>query len=74
MMIKELDRIILTRDIPENNLKMGDIGIVVLIHDKSAGYEVEFSTLDGDTISVVSLNSEDVREIRKHEIAHARVI
>ncbi|HAX48783.1 MAG TPA: DUF4926 domain-containing protein [Ignavibacteria bacterium] len=73
-MIKELDRIILTRDIPENNLKKGDIGIVVLIHDKSLGYEVEFSTLDGDTLSVVTLNSEDVREIRKHEIAHARVI
>ncbi|MBE2227620.1 MAG: DUF4926 domain-containing protein [Ignavibacteria bacterium] len=73
-MIKELDRIILTRDIPENNLKKGDIGIVVLIHDKSLGYEVEFSTLDGDTISVVTLNSEDVRKIRKREIAHARVI
>lgn len=73
-MIKELDRIILTRDIPENNLKKGDIGIVVLVHANSKGFEVEFSTLDGDTISVVTLNSEDVREIRKHEIAHARVI
>jgi len=73
-MVKELDRIILTKDIPESKLKQGDIGIVVLIHDKSAGYEVEFSTLDGDTISLVTLNSEDVREIRKHEIAHARVI
>lgn len=73
-MIKELDRVILNRDIPENHLKKGDIGIVVLIHNKSAGYEVEFSTLDGNTITVVTLNSEDVREIRKHEIAHARVI
>lgn len=73
-MIKELDRIILTRDIPENNLKKGDLGIIVMVHDNSRGFEVEFSTLDGDTISVVTLNSEDVREIRKHEIAHARVI
>ncbi len=73
-MIKELDRVILTRDIPENNLKKGDLGIVVLVHANSKGYEVEFSTLDGDTITVVTLNSEDVREIRKHEIAHARVI
>ena len=73
-MIKELDRVILNRDIPENHLKKGDIGIVVLIYNKSAGYEVEFSTLDGNTITVVTLNSEDVREIRKHEIAHARVI
>ncbi len=73
-MIKELDRIILTRDIPENNLKKGDLGIVVMVHANSKGFEVEFSTLDGITISVVTLNSEDVREIRKHEIAHARVI
>ncbi len=73
-MIKELDRVILTRDIPENNLKKGDLGIVVMIHSSTKGFEVEFSTLDGDTITVVTLNSEDVREIRKHEIAHARVI
>lgn len=73
-MIKELDRIILTRDIPENNLKKGDLGVVVMVHASSKGFEVEFSTLDGDTISVVTLNSEDVREIRKHEIANARVI
>lgn len=73
-MIKELDRIILTRDIPENNLKKGDLGIVVMVHANSKGFEVEFSTLDGITISVVTLNSEDVREIRKHEIAHARGI
>lgn len=73
-MIKELDRVILTRDIPENNLMKGDLGIVVLIHNNSLGFEVEFSTLDGDTLSVVTLNYEDVREIRKREIAHARVI
>jgi ATP-dependent exoDNAse (exonuclease V) alpha subunit len=73
-MIKELDRIILTRDIPENNLKKGDIGTIVMVHNNGSGFEVEFSTLDGDTLTVVSLNPEDVREIRKREIAHARVL
>ncbi len=64
-MIKETDRIILTRDIPEMSLKKGDIGTIVLIHENGKGFEVEFITLDGDTVSVVTLNSEDVREIRK---------
>lgn len=73
-MIKELDRIILTRDVPENNLKKGDIGTIVMIHNNGSGFEVEFNTLDGDTLTVVTLNSEDIREIRKREIAHVRVL
>lgn len=73
-MIKEIDRIILTRDLPEYNLKKGDIGTIVMIHNNSAGYEVEFNTLDGDTLTVATLNFEDVREIRKREIAHVRVL
>ncbi len=73
-MIKELDRIILTRDLPEYNLKKGDIGSIVMIHNNSEGYEVEFNTLDGDTLTVATLNFEDVREIRKREIAHVRVL
>lgn len=73
-MIKELDRIILNKDIPVSNLKKGDIGTVVMIHNDGQGYEVEFITLDGQTITVETLSGSEVREIRKREIAHARVI
>ena len=73
-MIKELDRIILNKDIPEKNLKKGDIGTIVMIHNNGNGYEVEFILLDGFTLSVETLLNEDVREIRKREIAHARVL
>ena len=31
-MIAELDRVILTEDLPEYRLKTGDIGTVVLLH------------------------------------------
>lgn len=47
-MIKELDSVVLTSDIPEYGLASGDIGTVVMVHAKGAGYEVEFATLDGD--------------------------
>ena len=71
-MIKELDRIILKSDLPEHNLKSGDIGTVMLVHGNGDGYEVEFVSLDGETVAVVSLYTDQVRPIGRGEIAHAR--
>ncbi|HEX6386115.1 MAG TPA: DUF4926 domain-containing protein [Anaerolineae bacterium] len=71
-MIKELDRIILKSDLPEHGLKSGDIGTVVLVHGNGEGYEVEFVSLDGETVAVVSLYADQVRQIGRGEIAHAR--
>ena len=59
-MLKELDTIVLTSDLPEFGLRAGDLGTVVLVH-KQEGYEVEFVTLDGETVAVVSLTPEQVR-------------
>ncbi len=72
-MIRELDRVILTADLPEHGLKTGDVGTVVLSHD-GRGYEVEFMTLDGETLAVVSLFADQVRPIGRREIAHARAV
>jgi hypothetical protein len=73
-MIQELDRVILKIDLPDYSLEQGDIGTVVLVHQNNAGYEVEFVTLNGDTIAVVSLYNEQIRTISSREIAHARVM
>jgi Domain of unknown function (DUF4926) len=62
-MIQELDRVILTRDLPEHSLEEGDIGTVVLVHQGGKRYEVEFVTLDGETVVIVSLHSIQVRPI-----------
>ena len=69
----ELDTIVLTIDLIEHGLKAGDLGTVVLVH-KHGGYEVEFMTLDGETIAVVSLSPEQVRPVGHREIAHARLV
>lgn len=74
MMITELDRVILTTDIPDYGLETGDIGTVVLSHQNGKGYEVEFVTLSGETVVVVSLFAEQVRSVSSREIAHARAI
>ncbi|MEH2408879.1 DUF4926 domain-containing protein [Nostoc sp.] len=64
-MIQELDRVILTSDLSEYSLEEGDIGTVVLVHQGGKGYEVEFVTLDGETVAIVSLPSIQVRPIRR---------
>lgn len=72
-MIHELDSVVLTSDLPELGLKRGDVGTVVLDH-VGKGYEVEFMTLDGETLAVVSLSPDRVRASGRGEIAHARAI
>lgn len=73
-MIHELERVILNTDISQYSLKQGDIGTVVLVHQGEKGYEVEFITLDGETVAVVSLDHKQIRPISNKEIAHARLI
>ncbi len=72
-MIHELDRIVLTCDLPEHGLKGGDVGTVVLVHT-GKGYEVEFVALDGETLAVVSLFPHQIRPIGNREIAHVRAV
>lgn len=73
-MISELDRVVLTIDLPEYDLKPGDIGTVVLVPKEGLGYEVELMTLTGETIAIVSLLSSQVRAIGYRKIAQARVL
>jgi hypothetical protein len=73
-MIEELDRVILTEDLPEYGLKAGDIGTVVLVHRRGEGYEVEFVALDGETLAVTTVLAAQVRPAMRKEIPHARMI
>jgi hypothetical protein len=73
-MIQELDRVVLTTDLPEHGLQAGDLGTVVLVHRDNQGYEVEFVTLSGETVALVSLFPNQLRPIGQREIAQARVI
>ena len=72
-MLREHDSAVLAHDLPEYGLKAGDVGTIVMVHPVG-GYEVEFMTLDGETIAVTSLSADEVRPIARREIAHARGI
>lgn len=73
MMVREHDSVVLARDLPEYSLKRGDVGTIVMVHH-AGGYEVEFMTLDGETIAVTPLSANEVPLIGRREIAHARGI
>jgi hypothetical protein len=73
-MIDELDLVVLKRDLPTERLAAGDVGTVVLVHQQGEGYEVEFTTLSGDTVAVVTLDASDVRPVAAREIVHARAV
>lgn len=71
-MIKELDRVVLTTDLPEHGLKRGDVGTAVLVHRNGAAFEVEFVTLRGRTVAVATVEASQLRPVGKRDITHAR--
>ncbi len=71
--MKELDSVVLQCDLQEHSLNCGDVGTVVLVH-KNRGYEVEFATLEGETLVIASLSKNEVRPIAPREIAHVRLV
>ncbi len=70
--MKEHECVVLTEDLPAEDLKIGDIGTVIHIHRGAAGYEVEFMTLAGETIAVATLLAAQVRPLARRDMAHAR--
>ena len=73
-MIRELDRVVLSKRLDDLGLEAGDVGTVVLVHEGGRGFEVEFVALDGETYAVATVSAADVRPIERNEIAHARAV
>lgn len=62
MKFKELDTVVLVRDLPEQGLRKGDLGAVVQVYEPDA-IEVEFVTAAGMTEALVTLNIQEVRQV-----------
>jgi len=71
-MIKEHDRVVLKSELPKEGLKAGDVGTVVHVHKDGEAFEVEFVTLNGETVAVATLLASQVRPVQRREITHAR--
>ncbi len=71
-MIKEHENAVLTVDLSEHTLKAGDVGTVVHIYNDGESYEIEFFTLDGHTIDVVTIEADQVRPVSHRDVLHVR--
>lgn len=71
-MIKEHERVVLKVPVPGERLEAGDVGTVVHVYRDGEAYEVEFTTLEGNTAAVVTVEASQVRPVGRREITHAR--
>lgn len=72
MKIKEHDCVVLTKNLPAENLEAGDVGTVVHIHRGGVAYEVEFITFAGRTVAVATVEASDLRPVGKRDLSHVR--
>jgi hypothetical protein len=72
MKINEHDCVVLTADLPGESLVMGDVGTVIHIHKRAAAYEVEFTSLDGHTLTVATVESKNLQPVSGRDVAHVR--
>ncbi len=69
---KDLDTVILIKDIKKYGLRKGDMGAVVQVYDNGKAGEVEFVTAIGRTVALVTLTLSDVRQSRQNDLLHVR--
>ena len=70
--IKLYDRIVLTHDLHDSNLKKGDVGTVVEIYNDGEAYEVEFFALDGSTLDVRTIDARYLKAVSGNMMLHTR--
>ncbi len=70
--IREHSRVVLLTALPDEGLAAGDIGTVVHGYRDGRAYEVEFVTLTGETVCVVTLEVGQIRPVHQRELASAR--
>jgi hypothetical protein len=71
-MIRELDGVVLTHDMPEHGLKKGDVGAVVHCYADGVAWEAEFVAAGGTPLAVLTLREADIRPTRSRESLHVR--
>lgn len=73
MRFKELDTVVLDRDLPKEGLRRGDLGAVVQVYAPD-GLEVEFVTASGRTQALVTLRESDVRPVGDADLISVRTV
>ena len=75
MRFKPFQQVALARDIPEKNLRRGDVATIVDTHPANGGevgYSIEIFNAVGDTIAVTAVPESFLQELTAEEILHVR--
>jgi hypothetical protein len=71
-------QVVLTRDVPEEGLRAGDMGTLVLEHSgpdgRVVGYELEVFAATGETLCVASVPVEAVRPVQSSDCLAVREV
>ena len=67
---RELDAVILLKERPLDALGKGDVRSVVFIHEGGKAYEVEFVTMTGDPLGVLTLAADETRPVSAGDVPH----
>lgn len=77
-LLREHDVVVFTRDLPDEGIKAGDVGVVLVTHrghaDVPPGYTVEVTTVLGETVAIVDVPVDLVRPAAERDVRHARSI
>lgn len=75
MKFKPFQQVALARDIPEKNLRRGDVATIVDTHPANGGevgYSIEIFNAVGDTIAVTAVPESFLEQLTADEILHVR--
>ena len=75
MKFKHFQQVALARDIPEKNLRRGDVATIVDSHPangEEVGYSIEVFNAVGDTIAVTAVPESFLEKLTADEILHVR--
>src|ERR687887_262410 len=64
-MIRTLDLVALLADLPESNLRRGDVGIVVRWHITEAQYDVEFDATTEREVTLVTVREAQLLKLNQ---------
>lgn len=73
MRFAALDTVVLERDLPEYDLRRGDLGVVVEVYEPD-GLEVEFVRASGRTQALVELSPGDLRTVADEDLISVRTL
>jgi len=73
-MIEEFEQVVLIEDLPNFQLKAGDVGTVVDITSNGEQFTLELFNFKGETVAVVPVRPNQIRRLEHDEIMHARPV